>query len=153
MAKNHIRGAENAAYRNEYQYVDKRLTEGATYWYKLEDVDSYGTSTMHGPISVTLQGEEAVEAKMLPTEFGLSQNFPNPFNPRTTIAYQLPEASEVRLTVCNAAGQILQVLVDAHKEAGYYTVPYDARSLGSGIYFYRLEAGTFIRTRKMAKIE
>ena len=53
----------------------------------------------------------------------------------------------------NATGQIVQGLVDEDKEAGYHTVFWDARSLGSGIYLYRLEAGTFIRTRKMVKIE
>jgi len=56
-----------------------------------------------------------VKIEALPTEFGLSKNVPNPLNPGTTIAYQLPEASEVRLTVCNVAGQFIQVLVDAHK--------------------------------------
>ena len=59
----------------------------------------------------------------------------------------------MRLTVRNAAGQIVQVLVDAHKEAGTYTATWDARGLGSGGYSYRLKAGTFIQTRKMVKIE
>ena len=94
-----------------------------------------------------------MEVKALPAEFGLSQNVPNPFNPRTTTAYQLPEASEVRLTVCNAAGRVVQVLVNAHKEAGAYAATWDARGFGSGIYLVRLEAGAFIQTRKMVKIE
>ena len=94
-----------------------------------------------------------MEVESLPTEFELSQNVPNPFNPQTSLAYQLPEASEVRLTVCNAAGQLVQGLVDAHKEAGYYTATWDARGFGSGISLVRLEAGTFLETRKMVKIE
>ena len=148
-----IQGAGNTSTQQTYSFTDSRLTTGMTYWYKLEDVAFDGTRTMHGPISVTPQAEDVVEAKVLPTEFGLSQNVPNPFNPQTTIAYHLPEASEVRLTVYNAAGQIVQVLVDAHREAGTYTATWDARGLGSGIYLYRLEAGTFIQTRKMVKIE
>ena len=148
-----LEGAGTSTGRRGYAFTDIRLTNGVTYWYKLEDIAFDGTRTVHGPISVTPQAEEAVETQVLPTEFGLSQNVPNPFNPRTTIAYQLPEASEVRLTVCNAAGQVVQVLVDEHKEAGAYTAAWDARGFGSGIYLYRLEAGTFIHTRKMVKIE
>jgi hypothetical protein len=117
-----------------------------TYWYELEDIAFDGTTKMHGPISVVPQ-------QVLPAEFGLSQNVPNPFNPQTTIAYQLPEASEVRLTVCNAAGQVVQVLLDAAMEAGAYRVTWDARGFGSGVYLIRLEAGAFVETRKMVKIE
>lgn len=62
-----------------------------------------------------------MEVEALPAEFGLSQNVPNPFNSQTTIAYQVPEASKVKLMVCNAAGQVIQALVDAHKAAGTYT--------------------------------
>ena len=148
-----IEGAGNTSTQQTYSFTNIRLTNGVTYWYRLQDVAFDGTRTMHGPISVTPQAEVAVEVQALPTEFGLSQNAPNPFNPQTTIAYQLPEASEVRLTVHNTAGQLVQVLVDAHREAGHYTAIWDARGLGSGIYLYRLEAGTFIRTRKMVKIE
>jgi hypothetical protein len=105
--------------------------------------------------SDTLASFTAVQAEvgLKPDDYSLSQNFPNPFNPQTTITYQLPEASNVKLTVYNAAGQIVQVLVDAEMKAGTRTATWDARGLGSGIYLYRLKAGTFIRTRKMVKIE
>ena len=148
-----LEGAGTSTGRREYRFTDVRLTNGVTYWYRLEDIAFDGARAMHGPISVTPQAEVAAEAQAFPAEFGLSQNVPNPFNPSTEIRYQLPEASEVRLTVCNAAGQGVQVLVDAHKEAGTYTATWDARGFGSGIYLVRLEAGTFIRTRKMVKIE
>jgi len=148
-----IEGAGTATGPLEYAFSDVRLTNGVTYWYKIEDVAFDGTTMMHGPIYVTPRAEEAMEVEALPTEFRLAQNVPNPFNPQTTIAYQLPEASEVKLTVCNTTGQIVQVLVDAHKEAGAYTVTWDARGFGSGIYLVRLKTGTFIRTRKMVKIE
>ena len=141
-----IEGAGTSTGRREYAFTDIRLTNGVTYWYKLEDVAYDGTTKMHGPISVVSQ-------QVLPIAFGLSQNVPNPFNPETMIAYQLPEASEVRLTVLNAAGQVVQVLVDAAMEAGAYTIAWDARGFGSGVYLIRLEAGAFIETRKMVKIE
>jgi hypothetical protein len=141
-----IEGAGSTTGRREYAFTDGRLTNEVTYWYQLEDIAYDGTTKMHGPISMVPQ-------QVLPTAFGISQNVPNPFNPRTTIAYQLSEASEVRLTVCNAAGQVVQVLVDAAMEAGAYTITWDARGFGSGIYLVRLEAGWFIETRKMVKIE
>jgi len=148
-----IPGAGSTSTKQSYTFTDTRLQNGTTYYYKLEDVAFDGVRTMHGPISVTPQAPQKAEVRLKPDTYGLSQNFPNPFNPQTTIAYQLPETSEVRLTVCNAAGQLVQVLVDEDMEAGDYTATYDARGLGSGIYLYRLEAGTFIQTRKMVKIE
>ncbi|MFH1009582.1 MAG: T9SS type A sorting domain-containing protein [Candidatus Latescibacterota bacterium] len=141
-----IPGAGSSPTENTYCFTDVRLTNGVTYWYKIEDVAFDGTREMHGPISLVPQ-------QSLPSEFGLSQNVPNPFNPQTTIAYQLSEAADVRLTVCNAAGQIVQVLTDAAMEAGTHTITWDARGFGSGVYLVRLEAGTFIETRKMVKIE
>ncbi len=148
-----LEGAGTSTSQREYAFTDTRLTNGVTYWYKIEDIAFDGARALHGPISVTPQAEVAAEVKALPTEFGLSQNVPNPFNPQTTIVYQLSEASDVRLTVCNAAGQLVQVLVDAAMEAGNYTITWDARGFGSGIYLVRLEAGAFIEARKMVKIE
>ena len=95
----------------------------------------------------------ASEISLKPDSYALFQNFPNPFNPQTTITYQLPKASEVKLTVYNTAGQLVKVLVDEHTEAGHHTLLWDARGLGSGLYLYRLTAGPFTRTRKMVKIE
>ena len=125
-----------------------------TYWYKLEDVAFDGTRTMHGPISVAPQAKEAAEVQALPTDFGLSQNVPNPFNPQTTLTYRLPEASEVRLTIYNPAGQIVRTLVEGRKEAGSYGVVWDGvdetgKQMAAGVYLYELKAGDFVKVRKM----
>jgi hypothetical protein len=85
----------------------------------------------------------------VPTEFVLAQNYPNPFNPRTTITYGLPVMSQVRLTVYNLLGQTVATLVDENKPAGVHTAQFDASSLSSGVYLYRLEAGTFAATKKL----
>ena len=88
----------------------------------------------------------------LPTEYQLSQNYPNPFNPTTAISYQLTATgSPLRTTlkVYNILGQEVATLVDELKEAGYYTVTWDASDMGSGVYFYRLTAGDFTTTRRM----
>jgi hypothetical protein len=84
-----------------------------------------------------------------PTHYALFQNSPNPFNPATQIRYTLPQAGQVRLTVYNALGQVVMRLVDSRQEAGAYTVTWDAREMASGIYYYRLDAGTFKEIRRM----
>ncbi len=81
--------------------------------------------------------------------YSLSQNYPNPFNPTTTIQYYMPERSLIRLVVYNTIGQEVAVLADGEKEAGTYSVNFNASSLPSGIYFYRIQAGKFIETKKM----
>ncbi len=85
----------------------------------------------------------------LPMVFSLSQNYPNPFNPITTIKYALPRDCWVRLEVYNILGQKVASLVDGEQRAGYKTVRWDAGALSSGIYFYQLQAGEFVQTRKM----
>ena len=136
----------------EYAFTDVRLTNGLTSWYKLEDVAFDGTRTMHGPISVMQQAEEAVKVKALPMEFGLSQNFPNSFNPVTEIRYQLPEASVVVLTVYDTLGQEVQVLAADFVEAGYWSVVWDTKEAASGVYFIQMAAGDFVAVRRMALV-
>ena len=91
----------------------------------------------------------------LPTSFSLTDNFPNPFNPTTTIQYALPQAADVELTVYNVVGQVVRTLVAEQQSAGRYAVEWDAtddsgHSLSSGMYFYRLQAGgEFREVKKM----
>ena len=84
-----------------------------------------------------------------PERFSLLQNRPNPFNPVTTIAYNLPEASDVRLTIYSITGQRVGILVSAHQAAGRYEVGWDGSRFANGVYFYRLEAGAFVQTQRM----
>jgi hypothetical protein len=85
----------------------------------------------------------------LPGEFSLQQNYPNPFNPSTTIRYGLPNRSHVTLTVMNMLGQEVATLVSGNQEAGYHEVTFDGKNLSSGLYFYRIQAGSFVETRRL----
>ena len=85
----------------------------------------------------------------IPLTFGLEQNFPNPFNPSTTIGFRVAREEFVRITVFDMLGRQVATLVDEMKTRGLYQVRWDARSLSSGIYHYRLRAGTFVETRKL----
>lgn len=89
----------------------------------------------------------------LPKDYTLSQNYPNPFNPTTVISYSLPTASNIKLVVYNALGQTIKVLENRNKNAGNYSVNFDASKLPSGIYFYKLEAGQFTQVKKMMVIK
>jgi hypothetical protein len=88
----------------------------------------------------------------IPGEFVLLQNYPNPFNPSTSIRYGLPERSHVNLVVYNTLGQQVTVLQNGEQEAGYHDVKFDASALPSGVYFYRLHAGSYVETRKLCLV-
>jgi photosystem II stability/assembly factor-like uncharacterized protein len=93
------------------------------------------------------------EVNDLPKEFTLSQNYPNPFNPGTVISYSLPSASNVKLIVYNTLGQTTKILENAYKQAGNYSINFNASALPSGVYFYKLEAGQFSQIKKMILIK
>jgi hypothetical protein len=86
---------------------------------------------------------------MVPTDFSLQQNYPNPFNPATTINFNLGAASNVKLTIYNVLGQKVATLIDSRMSAGQQSVVFDASKISSGVYFYRLDAGSFSSIKKM----
>jgi len=100
---------------------------------------------------ILAEGEDADKAT--PAAFGLDQNFPNPFNPATTISFALPEAAPVSLKVFNVRGELVRTLVDRSLAAGRHTVDFRAEELPSGVYFYRLDAGSFSESRRMMLVK
>jgi hypothetical protein len=82
-------------------------------------------------------------------DFHLQQNYPNPFNPTTTIRYAVPERNLVTLTVFNVLGQQVRLLVSDEQEAGFHDVKFDGLGLASGMYLYRLQAGSYVETKKL----
>ena len=133
---------------------------GVTYWYGTEGQNSsttirqmrfigdYATGTILGTTGVSAPGNAGV-----PGSYALEQNYPNPFNPSTSVEFSLPAASEVRLSVFNLLGQEVATLVNGQMVAGSHTVRFDASRLSSGVYLYRLTAGSFSKTLKMVLLK
>jgi hypothetical protein len=113
-----------------------------------EAIDAYtGLHMFHKP-TVFVDGEPGV-----PKTFVLLQNYPNPFNPRTAISFQLTAISYVRMKVFDGLGREVATLVDGEKSAGSYTVTWNAQSLPSGVYLYRIVAGNHTDSRRMLLVK
>lgn len=137
-------------------YGDSDLTNGTPH-----DDDIYDAFyTKHG-ITVCDSIADAIPgstpkgvATRLPQRLSLSQNFPNPFNPQTVIRFELPRSSEVKMSIYNTTGQLVRRLAEGAYERGVHRLAWDSKDergveAASGVYFYRLEAGAFVQTRRM----
>ena len=99
-----------------------------------------------------------IENVSLPKEFALHNNYPNPFNPTTTIAYDLPQDGTVRLIIYDVMGREVTRLVNGFTPAGYHNVRWDARNalgeqVSAGVYFYHLQSGAYVKTQKMVLLK
>lgn len=122
-----------------YTFEDNNLISGK-YYYRLKQIDFRGT----------FEFSNIIEANIIsPDKFELSQNYPNPFNPSTTIKYSVPVSEFVTLKVYDVLGNQVAALVNEQNAAGSYEVEFNAAELSSGTYFYKLQAGNKVETRKM----
>ena len=127
----------------KYSYTDSKIASD-NYYYRLKQIDLDGTFQYSNEVSVNIS---------IPLEFALKQNYPNPFNPTTKINYQIPKASFVTLRVYDVLGKEVATLVNEEKSAGSYEFQFDGSELSSGIYFYKLNAGSFTQINKMTMIK
>ncbi|WP_337866042.1 PQQ-dependent sugar dehydrogenase [Ignavibacterium sp.] len=134
-----ISGNGTSTQRNVYSYTDDEVRFGV-YYYRLKQIDSEGMVNYHNVISVDLGS---------PRSFLLEQNFPNPFNPSTTISWQSPESGLQTIKVYDMLGNEVATLLMDFKEAGKHSVVFNAENLPSGLYFYKLSIGNFSTVRKM----
>jgi len=134
-----VSGHGTSTQLNTYSYTDKNVS-GGVYSYRLKQVDYDGSYKYSQAIKVNLFG---------PNNFALSQNYPNPFNPTTTIKFALPSAERVRVIVYNQLGQEVAQVADRNFEAGNHSIQFIGSNLASGVYFYRIQAGTFSQVKKM----
>ena len=127
---------------HEYSWTD---TDPVSY-YRLRQIDLNGDVQYSDVVSTVTTGMDRERAA---DEFGLAQNYPNPFNPTTTIGYSVPARSHVALSVFNTLGQQVSILQNGEQGAGYHEVTFNAKDLPSGVYFYRLQAGSFVETKRL----
>jgi outer membrane protein assembly factor BamB len=138
-----IAGSGTSGSPHKYCFRDCNLVNGR-YAYRLKQIDRDGSFKYHG---------NAVVEITAPAEFALAPNFPNPFNPRTTITFSLPSQLLVTLKVFDALGREVSTLVSEELPAGTHTRQWNAADLPSGIYFYRLHAGSFSDTKKLLLVK
>ena len=138
-----VEGYGNSNSPKNYSFTDASVISGK-YSYRLKQIDNDGQFEYSKLIEVDLG---------VPKKYELAQNFPNPFNPNTSIKFSLPETGNVKLTVYNLLGQEIATLINGVKEAGTHTINYNAEELNSGIYIYRIESNGFNEVRKMTLIK
>jgi len=154
-------GLQQMIHRRENQvHISLFGVEGLDSGEFLVQLETHNNSFRGAKLSANFQVNENPSSKLdeiglvsTPTSLHLSQNYPNPFNPTTQIAYQLPDAANVRLSIFNLLGQEVEVLVNERKEAGSYTASWNAGNLSSGVYMYRLEVGSNVITKRMTLIK
>ena len=135
-----INGYGNSNVPHYYTYKDENVDVPGNYKYRLKQIDTDGKFE-YSPIAETVV--------FGPDSYTLSENYPNPFNPTTTIEYQVPTDSKVNLKIIDILGRDIETLVDEEVTAGKHKVIFDASSLSSGIYIYQLRTNDKIITRKM----
>ncbi|MDQ3021950.1 MAG: FG-GAP-like repeat-containing protein [Bacteroidota bacterium] len=142
---NFIEGSGNSNSPKNYSYDDRNLSSGK-YKYRLKQIDfngNYKYYELHNEVSIGIPGK-----------FELLQNYPNPFNPSTKINYSIRADGIVTIKIYDVNGKEVQTIVNEFKNAGYYSAEFKARDgqgskLASGVYYYRMEAGSFVQTKKM----
>jgi len=134
----HVNGNGTTSEAKNYSFTDSKVQTGK-YYYRLKQIDFNGTFEYSNEILV----------EVAPNSFVLDQNYPNPFNPTTTISFGLAQPTFVKLAVYNLLGEQVQLLKNENMNAGSYTVSFDASSLPSGMYLYKIETAQFTNVRKM----
>jgi len=139
-----VEGHGNSNSPKQYNFSDTDINQSGTYNYRLKQVDNDGTYEYSDVVSVEVG---------VPNNFYLSQNYPNPFNPETRIDFTLPEKQFVTIRVYNTLGEQVAELVNEEREAGSYSVTFDASRLPSGVYIYRLQTLSFAANKKMTLLK
>ncbi len=134
---------------SEQNPVDIIYASPGDYEVSLAVSNSLGTDTLLKQCYITVLPAISVAEENQQPEFRLSQNYPNPFNPSTTLSYELSRASFVSLKIYDVLGNEVASLVNEEKPVGSYSVQFDGSNLSSGVYFYKVTAGSFVRVRKM----
>lgn len=140
-----IPGAGNSYSPKNYSFIDNLPLQSGKYFYRLKQIDNDGNYKYSGKVEVYIN--------LVPQNYSLRQNYPNPFNPSTRIHYELTSKQFVTLKIYDVLGIELQTLVNEEKQPGAYEVTWIAENLPSGVYYYRINAGSFVETKKMVLLK
>jgi Secretion system C-terminal sorting domain/Domain of unknown function (DUF5122) beta-propeller len=138
-----VEGHGNSNSSKKYSFADKKLTGGGKFQYRLKQIDNDGR----------FKYSNVIEVKVTPNENSLLQNYPNPFNPVTNFKFQIVKPGLVTLKIYDILGKEVSTIVNEELEAGYYSYKWDASKLASGIYFYKINAGSYTEVKKMLMIK
>jgi len=144
-----LEGHGSTTARHDYQYSDTKVQPGVTCTYRLGDVDFSGNVTWHQTVEITVEAESA----KIPTEFGLQNAYPNPFNPAVTLRYGLTKDAQTILQVYNMRGQLVETLVNMHQLAGTYDINWQPVNLSAGVYIVRLQSGNQTNLQKVVFVK
>lgn len=139
-----VNGNGTSTERKEYSYSDMNLLPGR-YEYRLKQIDYDGKSVFSAVATVDIIA--------IPGQYSLAQNYPNPFNPVTTISFTIGLPSHVTLKIYDVLGNEIEMLVNEEMQPGTYSKPFFASKFASGVYYYRLSAGSYIETKKMVLLK
>jgi hypothetical protein len=130
----------------------QNLQEDTDYWWGVRAFNAVGWGDF-SEVRMFTTKIASLKREELPGDYYVAQNFPNPFNPSTKIEYSVPKLSNVVIKVFDILGNEIETLVNEEKLAGTYEVEFSRISLPSGVYFYRLQAGDFVETKKMVLLK
>jgi hypothetical protein len=143
-----VQGNGNSNSPKFYEYTDELAPTG-NLKYRLKQIDTDGNFEYYSTIVEVPNGITSVDENIIPTKYMLSQNFPNPFNPSTTIKFQIARAGFIKIIIYDIMGEIVEIITDSFYEAGEYSINWDPNNLSSGIYFYSLVSTEFTVSKKM----
>ena len=148
-------------YKVPYHHIEHYMHEAGVElisgtWNIIATDGKYDVSATNGPFTLTIDGSklDVNESDLVPASFALYANYPNPFNPTTTISYDLPEQTQVTLGIYDLLGKQIKTLVNQSQDAGNKIAVWDGtdnlgRQVSAGVYLYQIQAGDFSQTRKM----
>ena len=139
-----VQGAGNSNSVKKYSYSDNSISINGKYYYRLKQIDLGGGTKYSGNIECNVIAAD---------KYYLFQNYPNPFNPSTVIKYEVPVSGVVTIKVFNSLGKEVATLVNESKQGGVYDVTFNAGNLASGIYFYRIQSGSFTSIKKITLLK
>jgi hypothetical protein len=150
-----IKGQGSTSSETKYSFTDNSVFNGFTYYYRLADRDINGVVTWHTTVNATpnAEGIDFENTGLVVDKFVLHSNYPNPFNPETTIRFDVPTVDgslkDIKLNIYNSLGQLVTTLYEGQISGGQYEMKWNATNQPSGVYFLTFQSEQFVQTQKM----